>query len=90
MIESLQRRDRRGSGLVVAHALAARTVVAQGDVDEPDVAHVLVARHAVPNFGRVLQIRLGLADQFGHLGQSVDDVPVPFRGRRVLQHIGRI
>ncbi len=51
MVESVQSRNRRCGGLVVAHALLGRAVGAQGDVDETDVARVLVARDAVPYLG---------------------------------------
>ncbi len=90
MVESLQGRDRPRCGLVVPHALPGRAGVAQCGVDEPDIARVFIARDAVPNFRRVLQVRLGLPDQLGNLVEAVDDVPIPLRRRCVLQHIRRV
>ena len=83
-VEFLQRRESRLGGLVVIRFQLGWDARPEGLVDQGNVPGVLFARHAVPQFGRVLQVFARLFQQNRDGRQPLHDVAIARRLRGVL------
>jgi len=85
-----ERCQRRAGGFGIIRFQSVRNFVTQSLVDQIDGAGIFLARHPVPNVGRIDQIGLGLFKQRRQFFHALDNVAESLVFRSVVQHVGRV